>query len=382
MSQPTRILAVDDEHRGLELVARTLKKLGEVQTAPSGDAAWDLIQEQHFELVISDQRMPGMSGVELLTRVAELSPHTGRILITGYADLAATIESINKGRVHAYVTKPCPPDELRLSANAVLERVKLTRENSRLLDQLSGKNQELEEILASLRLAQQRIVEAERLSAIGTMAATIVHDFRGPLSVIAAAAASLDDSASPAMAAEIASQISQESKRINRMCEELLDVTRVSAGTPRRVEEDLDAVVLAAAAALSADAAAAGIEVKTDLTSGARLPLDEDRLRRAILNLGYNALDAMGDGGELSISCARDGEEALVSVRDTGPGIPEEVRDRLFEPFVTAGKKSGSGLGLAIVKKIVEEHGGRVGVGKAEGGGTVFEIHLPLRDDA
>src|SRR5262245_24794789 len=117
------ILVVDDEPRALELVVRTLRKLGRVVTAPSGDAARAIFTDESFDLVISDQRMPGMSGVDLLGFVAERDESCGRILLTGYADLEATVEAINRGRVHAYLHKPCTADELRAAVQGVLSRV-------------------------------------------------------------------------------------------------------------------------------------------------------------------------------------------------------------------------------------------------------------------
>ena len=139
MQEDPRILAVDDESRGVELVKRILRKSAEVETATCGEAAWELLQDRDFDLVISDQRMPGMSGVELLARVAEAFPFTGRILITGYAEAVDTVDAINRARVHAYLNKPCPPNQLSLTVDSVLDRVETLRENARLADQLRSR---------------------------------------------------------------------------------------------------------------------------------------------------------------------------------------------------------------------------------------------------
>ena len=113
----------------------------------------------NYDIVISDQRMPGISGVELLAKVSEAKPLTGRVLLTGYADIEATIDAINNGRIHAYINKPCAPDQLRMITTATLERVRLERTNERLVEELSGKNDELEEVLASLRREQKAMVD-------------------------------------------------------------------------------------------------------------------------------------------------------------------------------------------------------------------------------
>jgi signal transduction histidine kinase len=378
-----RILVVDDEPRGAELLARCLGRLGEVESATSGEQALARAEACDFDLVVSDQRMPGLSGVELLSRVAERLPLAGRILVTGYTDLASTIEAINRGRVHAYLTKPCSPEELQLAARAVLERVRLARENDRLVRDLSEKNRELERAVASLAAERRRLVDAERLAAIGRLVAMVVHDFRSPLTLLRSAAAELGSGAPDAPSApELGREIASEVERLQRMCEELLEATRAGEDRGRRRLEDVDAVVEAALGRVAEAASHAGVELSIDLASGVRLPLDEDRLGRALHNLWTNALEAMPEGGTLRVVTSREGEAVRLSVVDTGVGIPPEIADRIFEPFVTAGKRRGTGLGLAIVKKVVEDHGGGIEAEKAEGGGTAFHIRLPLPERA
>lgn len=127
MESLPRILVVDDESRAVEFVARALRRLAAPTGAESGEAAWELVQREDFALVISDQRMPGMSGVELLSRVAESREATGRILMTGYADFEATVDAVNRGRVHAYLHKPCDLELLRSTVRGVLERLALAK---------------------------------------------------------------------------------------------------------------------------------------------------------------------------------------------------------------------------------------------------------------
>jgi signal transduction histidine kinase len=122
-----------------------------------------------------------------------------------------------------------------------------------------------------------------------------------------------------------------------------------------------------------------GTPVEVTVKSDSKLVgrLDEGRVTRAIHNLARNAIEAMGEnGGRLSIEAERAGDELVIVVRDTGPGIPKEIEDRLFQSFVTAGKQGGTGLGLAIVKKIVEEHGGHVEVRSTEAGAAFF-LYFP-----
>jgi signal transduction histidine kinase len=375
------ILVVDDERRAVELLARTLRGEGRVETAATGDAAWARLREDRFDVVISDQRMPGMTGVELFRRLAELDEHIGRILLTGYTDLEASVDAINRGRVHAYLHKPCAPDDVRLTVRAVLDRVRLARENERLVRELSEKNRELERTFTSLHVAQRRVLNSERLAAIGRLIAVIAHDLRTPLSVIRAAGAELareSEQLGHAGLGELGRELLAETDAMQTMCSELLEVTRVSEGGLRLVESDLDEVIAAALAPMAALAGQHGVTIDLDLASRASLPLDPDRFQRALRNLAQNACEAMTGGGHLRVVSRTEGDEATVRVIDDGPGIPEEIADRLFEPFATAGKPHGSGLGLAVVRKVVDDHAGVITAGKAEGGGAAFVLRLPL----
>ena len=161
--QESRILVVDDEPRGAELMARALRKIGCVDTMTSAAEALAAARSSHYNLVISDQRMPGMTGVEMLTYLARESPYTGRVLLTGFADLQETRAAINDANVHAHLSKPCPPDQLRGVACNVIERVRLSERNAELVLQLQDRTDELEELVSSLQKAS--LVREQRATA-------------------------------------------------------------------------------------------------------------------------------------------------------------------------------------------------------------------------
>ncbi|MCL4686631.1 hybrid sensor histidine kinase/response regulator [Myxococcota bacterium] len=376
-----RIVVVDDEPRSVELLVRTLRRLGDVEPFTSADEAWARVQAEPPDLLISDQRMPGMKGVDLLARVAGLDVPVARVLLTGYADIHATVEAINAGRIHAYVNKPWSPDQLVQIATALLERTWFERDNVRLLTSLVAKNAELEMALGSVREAQSRMLAAERLAAVGQMVAMIVHDIRGPLTVVRSSTEELARDAGSLPVEEIralAGGALEESERIMRMCSELLDATRASEDRSERSPCEIDEWVEDVVATIAESAGRQGIRIETRLESAATLWVDVERLRRALMNLLYNAFEAMPEGGLVRIETRRDADLVCLDVEDTGPGILETIRERLFEAFATAGKPGGTGLGLAVVRKIVEDHGGSVTAEKAEGGGARFALRLPL----
>jgi signal transduction histidine kinase len=363
-------------------MARTLSEIGRVVSATSVEDARTALESGGVDLVVTDQRMPGGTGVDLLEHVTAHDPAIGRILLTAYADQEATVQAINRGQVHAYLHKPCLPDQLLVTARTILDRVRLWRENQRLLREATEHNEKLEAALSQLHHAQDRMLHAERLSAIGTMTAMVVHDLRSPISLIHSASGELVRDAESLGSGEVRSlgqAVRDESDRLERLSAELLDITRHSTASCATEETALDDVVAEVATSLTRDAAHQGVEVDLELTSAARLPLHEESLRRALSNLICNALEAMSDGGRLLVRTEATRDEATIRIVDSGPGVPEEIRSQAFEPFVTSGKPRGTGLGLAIVKKVVEDHGGRVTLEKAEGGGAAFEIQLPTR---
>ena len=145
LESPTRVLVVDDEAAIRDSLRELLRREFEVVTAGSAAEALELLEEEAPALVLSDQRMPGTTGSQLLARVFQVAPEVTRILITGYADLGAVIEAVNDGRIFYYVTKPWEADQLLAIVRRGAERNRLLVENRRLLDELRRANRELEE---------------------------------------------------------------------------------------------------------------------------------------------------------------------------------------------------------------------------------------------
>jgi signal transduction histidine kinase len=173
--------------------------------------------------------------------------------------------------------------------------------------------------------------------------------------------------------------------RLDRMTTETLDFARGAGSLARR-----PLVVADLLAALARDLAGElpGLEVAVDVRvpDGTRIALDSDKMRRVIGNMAANARDAMGGRGtfHLRASLVADGttdERLLLEIADEGPGVPAEIRERVFEPFVTRGKKGGTGLGLAVSKRFVEEHGGSLEL-LPQGPGARFRLTLPMRPAA
>jgi signal transduction histidine kinase len=211
---------------------------------------------------------------------------------------------------------------------------------------------------------QRELIESERTAALGTMASMLAHDFRGPMTVIRGYAETfLDPTVSVAEVRARAEVILQTIDRLDRMATETLDFARVGGQLARRPVDlgtALDLIIRATERELP------GLTVVRDFAPlpATAVTLDVDKLQRAIGSIAANARDAMGGNGRLVIAARMEGDQVtppmrlVLTLADEGPGVSAEIRETLFDPFVTAGKKRGTGLGLAVARRFVEDHDG------------------------
>ena len=229
---------------------------------------------------------------------------------------------------------------------------------------------------ASIRKAQDDLIRQERISTIGRLSSSIVHDLRNPLAAIYGGAEMLVDAdLPPSHVKRLAANIYRSSQRIQGMLQDLLDVSRGKQGTTEvcRLRE----VAMAATDSLAAAADSQGVTLSLEIPPEIEVPLERSRMERAFVNLIGNALEAMPNGGEVRIRAEMQGGVVLVHVEDNGPGIAPEIRAKLFQPFVTAGKRNGLGLGLALSRQTVLEHSGDMWVESTPGHGARFSFRLP-----
>ncbi|MBA3392878.1 MAG: HAMP domain-containing protein [Deltaproteobacteria bacterium] len=239
---------------------------------------------------------------------------------------------------------------------------------------------------------EQRLGQTEKLATLGQLAAEIAHEVGTPLNVIAGRARSIQrKSRDPEAVEKNAGIVAEQTARITRIIQRLLDFTRRKVGTPEQAAVNLNELALTTMELLAGQFSAAKVKTRLDRAEGIpKVAGDRDRLQQVLINLLLNAAQAMPDGGKLRVETrvvhrARPGLEGgaeqqfvQIAVTDTGVGIPAESKDKIFDPFYTTKEgQGGTGLGLAVVSGIVKEHDGWIDVEDCDGGGTAFRVHLP-----
>jgi signal transduction histidine kinase/CRP-like cAMP-binding protein len=248
-----------------------------------------------------------------------------------------------------------------------------TKKDEEMLDALS--------IHASIAIQNakmaQELVNNERLAVIGRMASSIIHDIKNPMTTIKAYAQVLRKKIGEGEAIQLVDEVIRQIDRLVNMAQEILDFSRGVTSlnfSKIKLGDFLDGVI----AFLVRDFERNKIEIEKNLEFDDEVEMDVDKMTRVVFNIAHNSRDAMPEGGKFIIKTWREDNFFFMQFTDTGKGMPEEVKKKIFEPFVTYGKKHGTGLGMAITKKIVTEHKGDIFVESELGKGTTITIKLPL----
>ncbi len=378
-ARPT-LLVVDDEPEVLRTLYDLFRLDYKVVTSERGSRALELMADHDPAVVMSDQRMPEMTGVEFLRRAKEIRPDATRLLFTGYADIKAVIDAINQGAIFRYITKPWEPDDLALAVKQAVDHHDLIVEKRRLIGELRTTNAELD--------------QANRLK--GAFIEVASHELNTPVAVVLGMAElwrlTQGPDAPPADRAWV-DRIHAAGKRLAGTVERMLKLLR-SDQFSRTVDlrpTDLDALVREAADGLRPflEARRQSLDLRLDPGLGTA-EVDAEKVADALTNLVVNAIKFTPDGGTIVVEAGPEGPDRVAfAVTDQGKGIGPAERKHLFEPFFTgfdtmhhsSGEfqygKRGMGLGLCLVKTFVELHGGTVAVESAPDAGSTFRFVLP-----
>jgi signal transduction histidine kinase len=371
-----KILFVDDDEENLIVVEAHCGAAFDILTARSAEQALLLLEQCEVGVVVADQRMPGISGVELLAQVRERNPDIVRVLLTAYSDLSAAIGAINCGQVRRYLRKPWQPDELIAELRDALDVYETSRK---------------------LRAVAGRLRETERVYALGVIAAGVGHELRNPISwiqgnlqLINSQTRALETLCSEVPIPEELERRVHKIKRaladaedgVNRVFDIVRGIGAQQATTPSEEVVALDEVLRLTLRMVATEVNEA-TALECEVEGSPRVKGGMTKIGQIVLNLVVNAIkalpkDAPGQN-RISIKVFTEGSSAHLHVADNGPGVPENQRERIFDPFFTTSREGGTGLGLAICRRISEELGGTIDVSRDPTlGGALFRLALPL----
>ncbi len=378
-----RLLIVDDNPALVSLVASILESRYRLYLAYSGEEALARLERDEVDLIVSDVMMPGISGLDLCEhiRADARTRHLPVILLTARGAATDKIEGLDSG-ADDYIGKPFDPEELLARIRSLFERRRLVRE-------LTEKTQALERAMAQLKDEEVKLVASEKMRTLGDLAAGIFHELHNYMNMIhngteplrelvLAQAELLGDASDPEdvqVMMELIELIIDASKAALGVTGELKAYAHQSADVIETV--DMHEAIRSSIRMFGAIRTGANIEL--DFHEG-RLEQDcvPSRLLMVFTNLVKNAFEAMGGEGAVTIRSEPFEGGARVLVRDTGPGVPPECRDGLFEPFSTTKKQGeGLGLGLSLARRVVMELGGTLTYDEAYTDGAQFVITLP-----
>jgi signal transduction histidine kinase len=329
------------------------------------------INEELFETASAERERTKSLVISVRMTVLLVGPALG--LALGWWMSRRLHRSIAKIRItlrEAAVEAEQPLGTLRIDAGQGMEAVQ---------EQVEQVAERLRRVTRDLHHARREVLRSERLAAVGELAAGVAHDLRNPLTSVKLL---LQHAASQPRGAPFAESklrlILEEIARMEHTIQSLLDFSRPPA--LRRVRHDVRETLHRALNLVDGRARQQGVSLATALNNGPlTVDADPEQLHQVFVNLLINAIEAMPGGGQLLVaaeSAGGDPPEVQVRLHDTGPGLPDEILDRLFEPFATT-KDRGTGLGLAVSRRIVEEHGGSIEGANDPQGGALFCVSLP-----
>ncbi len=352
------ILIVDDNAALADNLQEILQDASYRVTTAGSVTAAERAAEEPFDVALLDVHLPDGDGTQLALRLREIAPDSQVIFLTGYASTESAAAAVRAG-AFAYLVKPVASGDLLLTVEQATERVRQSQERRELA---------------------RRAQRAEKLAAVGTLAAGLSHEIKNPLNAASLQLLVLERRLKkltdvPVETFAPLALVQAEIHRLAAFLDEFLQFAR-----PRdlqRAPTDVGALLREVTELLQPQAQAAQVLVDSRIEALPLISVDEARIRQSIMNLVVNAIQAAPAGSTVHIEAQRDGNEVVITVADAGSGVPPAVRDRIFEPFFST-KSAGTGLGLPTVHAIVQQHGGTIALEPSEQPGARFVVRLPI----
>jgi signal transduction histidine kinase len=355
------LLYVDDQPENLIVFRAAFDGEFEVLEASSATEALQVCQTREIPVLVADQRMPDMTGVELCQIVRREYPHTIRMILTGYSDAEAMMDSINQGHVYSFVTKPWNRESLRTLLLRGFEAYELAVCNSALLE---------------------RLEHTERCAALGQCAARIAHEMRNQCFVLPLIELIETRYRDHVELCELAAIARQTHDRLTELIDEVRSFARRENEQYRMIPANLADVVREAVELAGLHGSVPRRALKLHMGGSPLVACHPVRIQQVVFNLVRNAADAVlgRENPEIHVTVDEQDGAACITVRDNGPGIDPACLDRIGEAFFTTKGSEGTGVGLDICRRIAAGHGGTLTWESVPGQGATFTVRLPRHD--
>jgi signal transduction histidine kinase len=367
------ILLVDDEEDIREVLAIALADMGyTVLTAANGRRALELFREKNPMIVLTDIKMPGMDGIELLKTIKAENPYTQVIMITGHGDTDIAIKSL-KFEAIDFITKPVGNDTLEIALKRANEKI-ITRR------QLQQYTENLE------RLVREKAMLQDNLSSLGVMLASISHSVKGLLTRLDGGLYLIEAALNKNEREQIEEGLDILKLNFDRVKKMIFDILYYSKEREMNAEP-LDPVKFAndVADICEPKAKPKNIAIIRDFDGApGTFEADAEFMRSALINILDNAVDACIEDHSkkehtICFAVKQDSDHIVIEIRDNGVGMDQQTRDKVFNLFFSSKRSKGTGFGLFISKNIIQQHGGSINLKSAKGKGTCMHIKIPKK---
>ncbi|TAN45628.1 MAG: hybrid sensor histidine kinase/response regulator [Nitrospirae bacterium] len=358
------VLVVDDDRDVLRITAWRLSEDG-YDVTPCGKAADALtaLQNMKCDVVVTDIVMPEMTGIELLEKIHETTPDMPVILMTGYVDFEKAVNAV-KFKAFDFLIKPYTPEQIVFSVEKAIKYRRLIDREKEYKAMLEELNQELDTLLSERTM--------------GLMALTIADKVRNPSTVIGWICKRImeHDKISDSLRSNL-NDILSESRKLETIVNDFEELNKSKHSV--FVYDDLNEVIRLLVPILDKEAGMKNVAVDLQLSSSPlRINMQRHFMAMAIRHILRNSIDATPQGGTVRVTTSEANDRVVVTISDTGQGIPEDSMNKIFEPFYST-KSHRFGMGLPLVKQIISEHLGEISVESVIGKGSTFTITLPVR---
>lgn len=390
---PIQILIVDDDHTIRTALAHWAQKQGwSPFVAGHAQEAIDLLASHTIDLALVDVRMPDIDGLELSQHIINLDTDIPIVLMTAYADLETARQALNVG-VYEYFTKPLDFKDLQAGIGRALQhrslaqenrahRAKLEQEVAERTHELTLINTQLQSEIEERKKIEQQLVQFERLGALAEMSEGVSHNLNNILTGIMGPAQLIELLSTEENILNEARVIREAAARAADLVKRLSVSVRGESGElgPVNVDQTLHEAIQAAQPRWKDEAEAKGIqiEIKTHQESPPHIRGTTAGLYNILLNLIFNAIDAMPQGGTITLATKTMDDMVTLTVSDTGIGMQEETKRRVFEPFFTTKAEVGKGLGMSGVYTAITRWGGYITLESEPQKGTTATVELPI----